>query len=152
MLELRQLSICNCDDAVALYRMMIEENKKKDIRLANIPTDDRSMRNLLQYSFDVENNLFFVAYARNIPVGFIDSARVFREGIRDEWYIKSVYLFPEYRDSRSFSAMVYKIEKLVKLKKIGSVFSNALMQNMEINSLWEHIGYMNEQDRRVKFL
>ncbi len=152
MLELKQLSICNCDDAVALYRLMIEENRRKDVRLAGLTTDDRSMRNLLQYSFDTENNLFFVAYNRNIPVGFIDSTRVVREGLKAEWYIKSVYLLPEYRDPRSFSALVYKIEKLAKQKQIPSVFSNALMQSNEINTMWEHIGYTVEQDKRIKFL
>ncbi len=152
MLELRQLSICNSDDAVELYRKMIEENRKKDVRLANIPTDDRSIRNLLQYSFDIENNLFFVVYARNIPVGFIDSTRVFKEGMKDEWYIKSVFLEDEYQDPKAFACMVYKIEKLAKLKKIESVFSNSLMQNNEINTMWEHIGYTVEQEKRVKFL
>jgi len=152
MLELRQLSICNCDDAVELYRKMIEENRKKDIRLTNIGTDDRSMRNLLQYSFDTENNLFFIAYNRNIPVGFIDSTRVVREGLKAEWYIKSVYLLGEYRDPKSFASLVYKIEKIVKLKNIRSVFSNALMQSNEINTMWEHIGYTVEQEKRVKFL
>lgn len=152
MLELRQLSICNCDGAVDLYRKMIEENRKKDIRLASIKTDDRSIRNLLQYSFDTENNLFFVACSRNVPVGFIDSTLVLKAGSGGEWYIKSVYLVPEYRDPKSFAAMVYRVEKEAKRKKIALVFSNALMQSNEVNTLWENIGYTLEQDRRVKVL
>ncbi len=152
MLELKQLSICNYTSAVELYRKMIEENRVFDERLRNLDTDDKSIRKLLQYSYDTENNLFFLAYQRNSAVGFIDSTRVTKDNGPDEWYIKAVYLAPEYRSSKNFEFMVYKTEKLVRQKGVKNIFSNALMENNEANTLWENLGYTIESDKRTKGL
>ena len=68
MLEIKSLSICNFEEAVGLYKKMIEKNVDHDERLKNTDIDDRSLRNMLQYCFDIENALFFVAYSRNTPI------------------------------------------------------------------------------------
>jgi len=152
MIELKSLSICNIDPVVGLYRVMIEETRARDNRLAHVETDDRSIRNLLQYSFDIENNLFFVAYLHNSPIGFIDSARVSEGHGADEWYIKSVFLLPGHCDEPFFDALVYRVEKEVRQKGVSRIFSNALMDSDEINTLWESIGYEIDEGKRYKTL
>ena len=131
---------------------MIEENIDHDERLKNIDISDRSIRNMLQYSFDIEDDLFYVAYSRNIPVGFIDSTRVSQDDQGDEWYIKSVYLESEFRGTNYFQQLVMRVEKEVRQKSIGFIFSNALMDNDESNNLWEGVGYILEGKRRIKVL
>lgn len=152
MFELKQLSICNLDDAVILYRLMIEENRQFDDRLRHLETDDHSIRNLLKYSFDIENDLVYIAYLHNERVGFIDSARVSQDNGQDEWYIKAVYLLPLCRDPKYFEILVNKIERSVEQKGIQLVFSNALMENSEVNRFWESAGYELTGNRRVKLL
>lgn len=152
MIELKSLSICNIDPVVGLYRVMIEEARAQDLRLEHVESDDRSIRNLLQYSFDIENNLFFIAYLHGSPIGFIDSTRVSEGSRADEWYIKSVFLLPGHRDAPFFDALVYRVEKEARQKGISRIFSNALMDSDEINALWESIGYELDEGKRYKAL
>lgn len=152
MFEIKLLSICDFDEAVELYKRMVLENKQFDRRLAGVEVDDRTIRNILQFSFDIENDLFYLAFFRNEPIGFIDSTRLVAEDKDDEWYIKSVYLDPEYRDSDFFEKLVEKVEREVRQRGIKVIFSNALIDNREINTLWEGIGYTLRDGRRVKEL
>ena len=152
MLEIKPLSICNFGEVVGLYRKMIEDNIDHDERLKNIDIDDRSLRNMLQYSFDIENALFYVAYLRNMPIGFIDSVRISRDDNKDEWYIKSIYLEAEFRGSNFFQQLVLKVEKEVRNKSIACIFSNSLIDDDEANKLWENLGYILEGKKRIKVL
>ena len=152
MLEIKSLSICNFEEIVGLYKKMIEENIDHDKRLKNIDIDDRSLRNMLQYSFDIENALFYVAYLRNMPIGFIDSVRISRDDNKDEWYIKSIYLEAEFRGSNFFQQLVLKVEKEVRNKSIACIFSNSLIDDDEANKLWENLGYILEGKKRIKVL
>lgn len=152
MLEIKPLSICNFEEVVGLYRNMIEENIGQDERLKNIDIGDRSLRNMLQYSFDIEDDLFYVAYSHNAPIGFIDSTRVSKDGHEDEWYIKSVYLKVEFRGYNYFQQLVLKVEKEVRQKLIHVLFSNSLIDDDEANGIWESVGYILEGKRRIKVL
>jgi len=152
LLEIKPLSICNFGEVVGLYRKMIEDNIDHDERLKNIDIDDRSLRNMLQYSFDIENALFYVAYLRNMPIGFIDSVRISRDDNKDEWYIKSIYLEAEFRGSNFFQQLVLKVEKEVRNKSIACIFSNSLIDDDEANKLWENLGYILEGKKRIKVL
>ena len=152
MVEIKPLSICNFDEVVGLYKKMIEVNIGHDERLKNIDMDDRSLRNILQYSFDIEDDLFFVAYSHNVPIGFIDSTRVSQDALGDEWYIKAVFLDAEFRGGNYFQQLVMKVEKEVKKKSIRFIFSNSLIDNDKANDLWENIGYTLEGKKRVKDL
>lgn len=150
MTELKPLSICNLDTAIAFYRDMIEEYRHRDPRLANVDTDDKSLRNMLQYSFDIENDLFLILYIHGKAVGFIDSARVAQDGGEESWFIKSVYLVPEYRETRNFELLVGTVEREVRKRGIRTVFSTALIEDDRANSLWESAGFTIEPKRRVK--
>lgn len=152
MFEIKLLSICDFDEVVELYKQMVLENKLFDRRLAGVEVDDRTIRNILQFSFDIENDLLYVAFFHNKPVGFIDSTRLVAEGKDDEWYIKSVYLDTEYRDPWYFEQLVQKVEREVRQRGITVIFSNALIDNREINTLWEGIGYTLRDGRREKEL
>ncbi len=152
MFEIKLLSICDFDEAVELYKRMVLENKKFDRRIAGVDVDDRTIRNILQFSFDIENDLFYLAYFHNKPIGFIDSTRLIVEGKDDEWYIKAVYLDPEYRGSDFFEHLVQKVEREARQKGIKTIFSNALIDYPEINTLWSGIGYTLRDGRREKEL
>jgi len=152
LLEIKSLSICNFEEIVGLYKKMIEENIDHDKRLKNIDIDDRSLRNMLQYGFDIDNALFYVAYLRKTPIGFIDSTRVSQDDHGDEWYIKAVFLDAEFRGGNYFQQLVMKVEKEVKKKSIRFIFSNSLIDNDKANDLWENIGYTLEGKKRVKDL
>ena len=152
MVEIKPLSICNFDEVVGLYKKMIEVNIGHDERLKNIDMDDRSLRNILQYSFDIEDDLFFVAYSHNVPIGFIDSTRVNQDALGDEWYIKSVYLQGEFKATNYFQQLVMRVEKEVRQKSIHVIYSTALLDDDEANELWESVGYVLEKKRRVKVL
>ena len=152
MLEIKPLSICNFEEVVGLYKKMIEKNIGHDERLRNIDLDDRSLRNMLQYSFDIEDVLFFVAYSHNVPIGFIDSTRVSQDALGDEWYIKSVYLQGEFKATNYFQQLVMRVEKEVRQKSIHVIYSTALLDDDEANELWESVGYVLEKKRRVKVL
>ncbi len=152
MIEIKSLSICNFDDAVVLYREMIGEYAHADARLANVKTDDRSLKSILQYSFDVEDDLFFLAYAHGEPIGFIDSARMLVDGGEDEWYIKAVFLKERFRSLERFGQLVSRVEREVRSRGVGLIFSNALMGDGEANALWESLGYEIGERRRTKSL
>lgn len=152
MLDIQPLSVCNLDEVVDLYyRMLIEsreyENKEKDIKIL-----DREIRNILQYRFDFENTLFFVGYLRNKAVGFIDSTRLIVENRRDEWYIKTVYLKPDFREINNYRQLVYKVEKEAKLLNVTAFFSNESIEDSELNAIWEELGYTLADNRRTKKL
>jgi len=152
LLEIKSLSICNFEEAVGLYKKMIEKNVDHDERLKNTDIDDRSLRNMLQYCFDIENALFFIAYSRNNPIGFIDSTRINQDDSEDEWYIKSVYLETEFWGSNYFQQLVMKVEKEARQKSIRTIFSNSLVDDDEANDRWENAGYTLEGKRRIKVL
>ncbi len=152
MIETRPLGICNLDEAIGLYRQMIGEYAHQDARLARVETDDRSLKSMLQYSFDVEDELFFVAYAHAEAVGFIDSSRILVDGGADEWYIKAVYLTERFRSLERFAQLVSRVEREVRSRGVGLIFSNALMDDNEANTLWESLGYEIGDRRRTKTL
>jgi len=150
LFEIKPLSICNLEEVIGLYKKMIKENIGDERKADTIDFEDRSLRNMLQYSFDIENDLFYVAYSRNIPIGFIDSTRVCLDGKDDEWYIKSVYLETEFRAKNYFQQLVMKVEKEARQKSIHTIFSNSLIDDNEADDLWESLGYNFEGKRRVK--
>ncbi len=152
MIETKPLGICNLDEAVALYRELIGEYAHADARLARVATDERSLKSMLQYSFDVEDDLFLLAYARAEAVGFVDSSRILVDGGEDEWYIKAVYLREPYRSLERFAQLVSRVEREVFARGVRLVFSNALMEDNEANTLWESLGYEIGERRRVKVL
>lgn len=152
MEELKPLSICNLEIAVDFYRKMIEENRHRDARLKNVETDDKSLRNMLQFSFDIENCLFFILYVHGRPVGFIDSARALEEGSEPSWYIKAVYLLPEFRDLENFRLMVHKVEREAQKKGIAEIFSTALIDDGEANAFWEELDFNVSPKKRTKQL
>ncbi|HKL86318.1 MAG TPA: hypothetical protein VJ861_08310 [Treponemataceae bacterium] len=152
MKEIKTLSICNTEEAIDLYRLMIEEYKTIDTRLQKVAIDEKSMRNLLQSSFDLENYLFFLLYINNEAVGFINSSRVSTANEKDSWCIKAMYLLEKYRIFPNFELLVYKTEKEVMQKKVCSIVSTALPFDDRTNAFWNSLNYEIEGNTRSKEL
>lgn len=152
MKEIKTLSICNTEEAIDLYRLMIEEYKTIDTRLQKVAIDEKSMRNLLQSSFDLENYLFFLLYINNEAVGFINSSRVSTANEKDSWCIKAMYLLEKYRIFPNFELLVYKTEKEVIQKKVGSIVSTSLPFDDRTNAFWNSLNYEIEGNTRSKVL
>lgn len=150
MIEIELLGLCAVDDAVILYRKMIGEYRKSDRRLAEIPTDEKSLRTLVSYSLDTENCLFFILRRDGKSAGFIDSARVVSEG--EWWFIKAVWLERELRVQPVFQELVFHLERFVRRKGVNRLFTNALLDDPAADDLWAEAGYEREGNRRVKLL
>lgn len=150
MIEIELLGMCALDDAVALYRKMIEEYRKADSRLSDMPTDDKSLRTMVAFSLDTENCLFFILYRDGVPAGFIDSARVASDG--DRWYIKAVWLARELRVPTVFQELVGRLERVVRMKGVVYIYNTALLGDPAADDLWAEAGYEREPNRRVKRL
>lgn len=150
MIEIELLGMCTVDDAVILYRNMIEEYRKTDRRLAEIPTDDKSLRTMASYSLDTENCLFFILRKGGKPAGFIDSARVSADVER--WFIKAVWLERELRTPKVFHELLAHLERYVKKTGIDTIFTTALLDDPAADDLWADAGYAREGNRRIKTL
>lgn len=151
MKEIRLLSICNTEDAINLYRLMIDEYKNTDIRLQKVSTDEKALRNLLQFSFDIENCLFFLLYINNEAVGFIDSSRVITEQT-NSWYIKAVYLLENFRIFKNFEILINRTEKEIHQKNVKSIISTAIPFDDRTNAFWESLDYIIDDKKRTKLL
>lgn len=151
MYEVKALSICNLDEVVALYRRKVDEDASRDPRVGRAGVDERAIRNLLQYRFDIENDVFLVSFLRDDAVGFVDSVRAPGEGIEASWYVKAAYLVPECRDDGHFEALIRVLEREVRRRGVGTVYANR-SSDESATSLWEAAGYEVEGDRLVKSL
>ena len=152
MIRFEILNTGNRDIAAEFYKKMIDESRQADSRLAEYKTDDKSIGNLLAYSLDTEDNLFYLAFMHSEPIGFIDSTRIVQENGKESWYIKSVYLLEQYRTSWYFDMLLKKLEGTVRQKGIRTIFNTSLMDDPRANELWSAAGYTIEQNRRVKEL
>lgn len=152
MIRFEILNTCNQDIAAELYRRMIDEYRERDPRFGDYRTDDKSIANLLSYSLDVEDNLFYLAFMRAEAIGFIDSTRIRQDTGAESWYVKSVYLSGPYRSFWYFDMLLQKLEGAVCQKGIRTIFSTALIDDPRANDLWSEAGYVIEQGRRVKEL
>ncbi len=150
MFEITLLGTDTIDEATALYRKMIEEYRRTDPRLSEIPLDEKSLRTMVAFSLDTENCLLFILYRNGIPAGFIDSARVNAEGV--EWYIKAVWLEAELRVPPVFQELVSHLERYVRLKGVEYIFNTALLDDPVADDLWAGAGYEREAGRRLKRL
>ncbi len=150
-LELRPISICNLDEIVELYRAMILENSRFDPQLLKAPTDSRALRNMLQFSFDIENAIFFMASAYGKAVGFIDSTRFIQEG-GDAWYIKGLYLSAPFREPRNYVSMIYRVEKDASEKGVRKMISRAMLPDTNYGQIWEMAGYSPDDGKWLKTL
>lgn len=151
MKEIRLLSICNTEDAIDLYRLMIDEYKDTDSRLQKVSTDEKSLRNLIQFSFDIENCLFFLLYINNEAVGFIDSSRVITEK-KPSWYIKAVYFLEKFRIFKNFEILINRTEKEIHQKNVQSIISTAIPFDDRTNAFWESLEYIIDDKKRTKLL
>ena len=152
MIRFEILNTCNRDIAAELYRNMIDEYRERDPRFGDYKTDDKSIANLLAYSLDVEDNLFYLAFMHAEAIGFIDSTRIRQDTGEESWYVKSVYLTEPYRSFWYFDMLLQKLESAVGQKGIRTIFSTALLDDPRANDLWNEAGYVIEKDRRVKDL
>lgn len=150
--ETRLLSICNVDETVELYRAMLNSAAHSGESLAHLAGDDRSIRNLLQLSFDIDNALFFVLYFHNTPVGFIDSSRVIREKGIDEWYIKALFLLPEYRIITFFEQLVHRVEREAEALGLHIIRAAVYPPDMQNRLMWEGAGYQVEENKAWKYI
>ncbi len=150
--ETRLLSICNIDETVELYRAMLNSAPHSGESLAHLAGDDRSIRNLLQLSFDIDNALFFVLYFHNTPIGFIDSSRVIRENGSDEWYIKALFLLPEYRIITFFEQLVHRVEREAESLGLHTIRAAVYPPDMQNRLLWEGAGYQVEEMKAWKHI
>lgn len=150
MIETEVLGICTVDDAIALFRKMILENRAADKRLADVETDDRSLRTLIMYSLDTERNLFLLVKNQGRFIGFVDSALV--DDGQPKWFIKSAWLEPRMRVPEVFNEVLSRLERSVRKKGISYVFSTALPRDARANDFWTDAGYAFEGERRVKIL
>lgn len=151
MYEVKPLSICNLDEVVALYRRKVDEDASRDPHVGRAGVDERAIRNLLQYRFDIENDVFLVSFQRERAVGFVDSVRAPGDGIEASWYVKAAYLDPECRDEGHFESLVRVLEREVRRRGVGTVYANRSADE-SADALWEGAGYEAEDDRLVKSL
>jgi len=148
--EVRQLSICNIDEAVELYRAMLNSSSRSAESLAHLADDDRAIRNLFQLSFDIDNALCFVLYFHNTPIGFIDSSRLMRDGEFDEWYIKALYVLPEYRTAILFEQLLHRVEREAIALGVHIIRAAVYPPDMQNLLFWEGAGYQVEEGKAWK--
>jgi GNAT superfamily N-acetyltransferase len=151
-MDFKLLDLCTFDTAVQFYANMIDENRQFDDRLKNYTIDEKSIRNLLQYSYGTEDDLFYLAYIHNVPVGFIDSTKLTQENGRTLWFIKAVYLQSNYRSKYYFDLLINKVEQKVFHKGIKQLMSTALTDDKTANVFWENAGFVLEEGKRIKNL
>lgn len=152
MTEIKPLGTLTVDDALTLYERMLAEFRAKDRRLAAIPCDQRTLRTMLQMSFDTSNALFFVTYFHDKPIGFVDAVRVEKDSEQNLWYIKGSFLEKEYRGSSIGLEMITALEKQLRKKGAQRVYCTELMDEQSANEFWIEAGYSIEDGKRVKDL
>jgi GNAT superfamily N-acetyltransferase len=152
MIRFEILNTGNRDIAAELYRNMIDEYRERDPRFGDYRTDDKSIANLLAYSLDVEDNLFYLAFRHAEAIGFIDSTRIRQDTGAESWYVKSVFLIKPYRSFWYFDMLLQKLESAVAQKGVRTIFSTAFLDDSRANDLWNEAGYVIEKDRRIKEL
>lgn len=152
MAEYRLLDSSLLGDAVPLYRSMVRDNARADERLALIATDDPSLRRLLGFSLDPDEDLFLLAYEKGRAVGFVDCSKIRREGGEPAWFVKSIYLEEAFRGAEAFASLMGELEASVRERGGREMLSSALLGDPEADALWKGIGYAREGSVRVKRL
>lgn len=135
---------------IPLYEKMINENAAFDNRLDDYQNKKIDLHNMLLFSLNREDDLFMLVYKSNHLIGFIDSAKILCD--QYEWFIKSVYFLPSYRNEILFQNFIQFLENIIKGKGITVIKNNALMNGRIANSIWEKCGYKIEGGFRKKFL
>lgn len=150
MIRYEYLDAFTIDTIVPLYEKMILENVSADARLKSYCNDKNNYKKLLSYSLNREDDLFLLIYEYNSLIGFIDSTRILKDEY--EWYIKSVYFIPEYRNEDVFKKTIEYLEKIVKEKGIMIITNSALINDESANRIWRNCGYQIEGVVRKKVI
>lgn len=150
--EYRLLDLSRMDDAIPLYRSMVRENAPADERLGRLSTDDSSLRDLLRFSLDPEEDLFFLAYEKDRAIGFVDCSRIHREGGKPAWFVKSIFMEEAFRGADAFASLMGKLEDSVRERGGRELVSSALPGDPVAEALWAGIGYAREGGVRIKRL
>lgn len=138
------------EETIALLRyLLLEHDHTIDDRL-NLNTEriQRSRNHIKEYIRDSNNHAYFIAYADEMPVGFLHVK--IEERRKRKWgYLSEIFVLKAYRGHQLGKKLVDKHDEWLRNKniKIGAVTTTAGQKNFQTIKFYRQLGY-EEKDQK----